>query len=325
VAEFEVTMKSLYAIGVDLGGTNLRVGVIRDDGHVEADAAVPVGTEKSADRIASLIGEHVALMQNQTSLPLTGCGCGIPGIVDSDRGIVFNSPNFPDWQDVPILKLLEKSITLPLLIDNDANMFALAELLFGAGKGRHNLIMLTLGSGIGGGIVIDGKVFHGDRGFAGEVGHIVVEPDGVPCGCKSHGCWEQYAAGRAFTHLVHRLPKHEREAVLAEVYGDANQLSPELIASLAGRGNTIAKELWRSYGRYLGIGIASLINVLGITTIVIGGGIARSWDYFIDACRAEIMSRTYHKNVVQLKLLPASLGENTGIVGAASAMFQRRP
>lgn len=319
----EVIMNNQYAIGVDLGGTNLRVGVIREDGHVEAEAAIPVGTEKSADRIAGLIGEHVAVMQQQVAKSMTGCGLGIPGIVDSERGIIFSSPNFREWQDVEMLRLLRKTIELPMVIDNDANMFALAELLYGAGKGHKNLIMLTLGSGIGGGIVIDGKVFHGDRGFAGEVGHIVVEPDGVPCGCQGHGCWEQYAAGCAFTHLVHRLPKHEREAVLAEVYGDANQLSPELIARLAGQGNTIARELWRSYGRYLGIGIASLINVLGITTIVIGGGIARSWDHFIDATRAEIASRTYRKNVQHLKLLPASLGDNTGIVGAASAVFQK--
>ena len=312
-------MNKSYAIGVDLGATNLRVGVVGSDGKIEAQAAVPIGSDKSAGRIAALIGEHVWVMQEQVSLPVAGCGCGIPGIVDQERGIVYSSPNFPQWKDVEILKLLKKDIQIPVIIDNDANMFALAELLYGAGKGRKNLILLTLGSGIGGGIVIDGKIFHGDRGFAGEVGHIVVEPDGVPCGCGSMGCLEQYAASRAFVHLVKRLPKKEKDSIQGRVGQDPERLTALFVADIANEGDPAAKELWRFFGRYLGIGIASLINTLGITTIIIGGGIARSWDLFIDATRAEIVSRTYKKNAENLKLLKTSLGEFTGIVGAASA------
>lgn len=312
-------MKSSYAIGVDLGGTNLRVGVVRSDGKVEAQAEIPIGQDKSPKRIVNLIGEHVSVMQKKASFPIVGCGCGIPGIVNSGDGVVYSSPNFPEWKNVEILKLLKKEIGSPVIIDNDANMFALAELLYGAGKGHKNLIMLTLGSGIGGGIVIDGKIFHGDMGFAGEVGHIVVEPDGVPCGCGSIGCWEQYAASKAFIHIIRRLPKKEEDGLLAIVDGDLERLTPEFVADLAQSGNQSARELWKIFGRYVGIGIASIINTLGITTIVMGGGIARSWDLFIDSTRAEIVSRTYKKNTEHLKLLKTSLGEFTGIVGAASA------
>lgn len=317
-----MNMKKDHAIGVDLGGTNLRVGIVANDGHVELSASVPVGPDKSAERVAALIAEQVSFIQVKTKNEIAGCGLGIPGIIDADEGVVYSSPNFPLWNDTPIKKLLTKRIKVPLVIDNDANMFALAELLFGAGRGHKNLIMLTLGSGIGGGIIIDGKVFHGDSGFAGEVGHIVVEPEGVPCGCGSHGCWEQYAASRAFSNLVERIPKGERDGLLALAEGDPAALTPLFMAGLAESGNMTAIDMWRLYGKYLGIGIASLINALGITTIVIGGGIARSQHLFIDAVRAEIANRTYKKNVEHLKLLSASLGEDTAIVGAASAVFR---
>lgn len=303
-------MKTKFAIGIDLGGTNLRVGLVRSDGKIEVQKSVPVGKDKSAKRVAALIGEQVVSMAKQASTEPIGCGCGIPGIVNAQKGIVYSSPNFPAWKNIDFLKLLKEKISLPLIIDNDANMFALAELLYGAGRGHKNLVVLTLGSGIGGGIVIDGKVFHGDRGFAGEVGHIVVEPEGVPCGCGSHGCFEQYAASRAFINMAKKKPI------------DSKQLKPELMAKLARQGDKTAKEMWKIFGSYLGIGIASLINALGITTIVMGGGITKSWDLFIGATRAEISRRTYKKNVEHLKLLKASLSESTGIVGAASAVFQ---
>ena len=315
-------MKTSYAIGVDLGGTNLKIGIVSGEGRVESHASVPVGADKSAEKIAALMGEQVSIVQSKTNNELAGCGCGIPGIINMEDGIVYSSPNFPSWKDTPISRLLSSKIKIPLVIDNDANMFALAELLYGAGRGHKNLITLTLGSGIGGGIIIDGKVFHGDIGFAGEVGHIIVEPDGAPCGCGSHGCWELYAASRSFANLVHRLPKPEKDGLLALVNNDMSQLTPKFMAELAKSGNTTAVDMWRSYGKYLGIGIASLINTLGITTIVIGGGIARASDLFIDATRAEIITRTYKKNAELLKILGASLKEHTAIVGAASAVFR---
>ncbi len=308
-------MKSKFAIGVDLGATNLRVGLVREDGRVEIRRSVPVGKDKSAKKIASLIGENVVSMIKDAPVKPVGCGCGIPGIVNPEKGIVYRSPNYPSWRDVNIAKLLKSKIPIPVIIDNDANMYALAELLHGAAKGRKNLIVLTLGSGIGGGIVIDGKVFHGDRGFAGEVGHIVVEPDGVSCMCGGRGCFEEYAASRAFVNIVKSMRK--RPAL------DPKYLTPEFMAKLAREKNRMAINLWKVFGSYLGIGIANLINTLGITAIVIGGGIAESWDLFIAATRAEIKRRTYKKNVEHLKLLKASLGGSTGIVGAASAVFQR--
>ncbi len=314
-------MSSSLAIGVDVGGTNIRAGLVGSDGAVLKLVTVPV-TNRSAEAVVEAICGHVESLAKHASQPLAGCGCGIPGIVNSEEGIVYSSPNYPDWRDVPILKMLRSKIALPLSIDNDANMFAFAELLFGAGKGRRNMVALTLGSGIGGGIIIDGKLFRGDRGFAGEVGHITVEPDGVACACGNRGCWEQYAASRAFTHFVHRLPLREKEGILALASGDAAALTPEFVAELAGSQNATAKDLWRFFGRYLGIGIASLVNVLGITTIVIGGGIARSWNLFIDAAKAEVEGRTYARNAKHLKLLKASLGDNTSVVGAASIFFE---
>ncbi|MFH0800698.1 MAG: ROK family protein [Pseudomonadota bacterium] len=311
-------MKEGFAIGIDLGGTNLKVGVVDSSGRVAVSRSVPVGQDRSARGIVAQIIEEAARLRREAPGPVIALGCGVPGIVDFEKGIVYSSPNLPEWGDVPVRELLLKGTGLPVALDNDANMYALGECRFGAGRGHRNMVLLTLGTGIGGGIVLNGEVFHGDDGFAGEVGHLVVEPEGISCGCGGRGCWERYAASRGFQVHAERLEKKEREALLAAAGTDLAGLTPELMAKLAGSGNKIAIELWGTLGRYLGIGIATLLNILGVYTFVVGGGIARSMDLFAGSAKREALAHTYPRHEASLSIIRAALGDNAGIVGAAT-------
>lgn len=308
---------SKYAIGIDVGATNLKLGIVGASGDVIAHKLVPLGEKKSPGEIVSLIAGQSKELAGRSPKGPIAAGCGIPGIVDFESGIIIQSPNLPQWRDVPARDEIAKALGLPTIVDNDANIYALGEQRMGAGRGHNNLVLLTLGTGIGGGLILDGDIFHGDVGFAGEVGHIVVERDGVPCGCGGRGCLERYAASHGFATHASRLSKKERERLLAEAGVDIEGLSAQLVARLAGQGNGIAGRLWKEFGLYLGVGIATLINILGVTTFVIGGGIAKSWDLFIGPARDEIARHTYARNCEALTLVPAALGDNAGVIGAA--------
>lgn len=305
------------AIGIDVGGTNVRCGLVDERGAVLARRSAPVGDDRTHRAVIDLTAQLVAQLVAEAKEQPTALGCGVPGIVDSDRGVVIRSPNFPDWEEVAIGAELTRVTGLAAVVDNDANQYALGEQRCGAGRGRSNLILLTLGTGIGGGIVLDGKILHGDCGFAGEVGHMVVEADGVDPGIGWPGDWEHYAASRGFATLAARLPEGPREAFVKRAGCAIDALTPERVAQLADAGNAQAVALWQEFGRYLGVGMASLINIFGVTTFVLGGGIARSWDRFVPAAREAIARHTYQQNVDRLVIEPAALGDDAGIIGSA--------
>ena len=311
-------MKKQLAVGVDLGGTNLRAGLVDAAGRVLARNAVPSGPGATVESVVAQIASHEKDLEGRAEGDVVAVGCGVPGIVDAAQGVVHRSPNLPEWNEAPVGAALARVLGLPFVLDNDANMHALGEWRFGAGKGRRSMVMLTLGSGIGGGLILNGEVFHGDAGFAGEVGHLVTEPDGPPCGCGGRGCWELFAGSRAFRIAAERLPAGERAALLAAAGVAVGDLTPERMAGLAGAGNATAIALWEGYGRALGVGIASLLNILGVETFVIGGGIARSFDLFAAAARREALAHTYAWHADRLLIANAILGDDAGIVGAAS-------
>lgn len=310
-------MSALFAIGIDLGGTNLKGGVVGADGRLHAKRAVALGDDKTPAAVCAQIAALVRELASLTPTPINAVGCGVPGIVDAAAGMVYRSPNLPAWNDVPVRALLAQETGLPILIDNDANMHALGEARCGAGRDLQHMVFLTLGSGIGGGLLLDGVIYRGERGFAGEVGHLVVEPNGAPCGCGGRGCWELYAASRAFATFLPLLSAQERGGLLAATGGNAADLTPALMARLADEGNSVAHEMWARYGRYLGIGIATLLNTLGVMTFVIGGGIARSFDRFAAAARTAALEHTYPFHAPHLSIRRATLGEEAGMVGAA--------
>ncbi|MBI3541288.1 MAG: ROK family protein, partial [Deltaproteobacteria bacterium] len=309
---------SQYAISVDLGGTNLRVAAVSQDGTIEEreryDSDARLGSRVVLERVAFGIKEVAGRIEAKKG-QIIGVGLGFPGIVDPQRGMVHQSPHFPDWKDLDLLGFFQKELSWPVVIDNDANMAALGEMTMGAGKGLKNFVMLTFGTGIGGGIVIHEKIFHGDRGFAGELGHICIEAEGPPCPCGSRGCWESYVSAKGILRLVEESQDVEgRDILLARFGGLLEKLTVQRLYEAALDGDIFANVTFKKMGYFLGIGIASLVNTLGIDAFILGGGVAQAWDFFIEPARKELTERTYHETARGVTLQKAALGENAALV-----------
>lgn len=289
------------AVGIDVGGTRLKGGLVREDGKILKRLEQEVADLRDAKKIVGEIAQMVKDLGGAAS-GILGVGVGIPGIVHFEKGTVLESPHFPEWRDFPVRGLLSEALSLPIFIDNDANMAALGELRWGYGKGLRSFIMLTLGTGIGGALVLNEKLWRGEEGFAGEVGHIVVEADGLACPCGGRGCLELYASAQA---LRRQYPARQPDEIYKRALG----------------GDEGAKAFWRRFGTYFGIGIASLVNVLGVYTVVIGGGVSGAWPLFAESCETQIRSRIYRSISQKIKVLPAMLKEDAGILGSAATVF----
>jgi predicted NBD/HSP70 family sugar kinase len=274
--------------------------LVDSKGKVIRQVKQRVGNKRKPADMIALIKRLIRSLKIPAKAKIIGVGCGVPGIVDVRTGTIGRSPHFPQWRNFRFSQRLSRALGLPVVADNDANMNAVGEHRWGAAKGLKNFVMLTLGTGIGGGIYIDGKIYHGDHGYAGEVGHIVIERDGIDCDCGGWGCWEEYAAASFFKMRGWGGKKVEKEAKA---------------------GDQEAKRLLKEYGRNLGIGINSLIHVLGITDFVIGGGLSRAAYLFLSATRSEIKRRAYPQNYARLKLRRSKLVDAAGVLGSAAAAF----
>lgn len=293
-------MTKEYAIGIDLGGTNARVGLVNRTGRIVAQTMQPVGRRRTPAKIIALIEELVDEVMPKRRTEVIGIGCGVPGIVDVRTGTIGRSPHYPQWKGFALCDRLAKALHTRVVVDNDANMSAVGEHRWGAAKGMDDFVILTFGTGIGGGIVIDGELYRGPFGYAGEIGHMVIEREGSRCDCGSRGCWEEYAAASFFK----RRWGGGKDAEEAARVHDRKAIA-----------------LWKEFGRNVGIGISNLIHVLGITNFVIGGGLSRAARLFIPAARAEIMKRQYPQNYKRLNLIPSKLVDAAGILGAAASVF----
>jgi glucokinase len=299
-----------YSIGVDLGGTNLRVAAIDPKGNVLDRVSVPAHYEHGPVPIVAQIVEVVQRVRADSPGVLRGVGIGVPGYIDIDAGVVMGAANLPGFDGFPIRDEVQRHLATPILLENDANAAALGEKWLGAGRDVKNLILLTLGTGIGGGIVIDGKVLHGNHGMAGEFGHMTVIPDGNPCGCGNCGCLEKHASATAIAAMG-RMMHFGREIN-----------SSEDVYDLALEGNDRAIRVFESMGRALGIAIANLVNAFDFPLYLISGGPLPAWDFFAPPMFAEIKKRsfTYVRNGTRVE--KALLGADAGLFGAAYLPFQ---
>lgn len=314
-------MNDEYAIGIDLGSTNFRIGVVSADGVVHERYMEEVGHLRDSEEIVELLSLHVNRLKDVWK-SLKGAGVGIPGIIDKERGILHQSPHYPKWNDVRFSSLFGEAFGMPVTIDNDANMIALGEGWKGAGRGLGNFLMVSLGTGIGGAIVLDGKIMHGDRGFAGEFGHMVIEFDGPVCNCGSRGCLEMYASATGLKYMVEHSNEPHKETLLKTVGNNFEKVTPAILYDLAKDGDIFSSVIWKEFGSCLGAGIASLVNALGIFNVVIGGGISRAWDFFISSLEKEFKKRTYKRTGEIIRLHPAELGDDAGIIGAGRTILQ---
>lgn len=305
---------SEFIIAVDLGGTNLRAASISSDGviHNQNKARTP-RTDQPDDMVRAII-EAVHECGERTTGEggsVRALSVAVPGTIDARTGTVLKIPNVPSLTGFALGEALQAAGGVPVVLENDANAAAMGEVWQGAARGRADVIMLTLGTGVGGGIVRDGELWRGAHGAAGELGHITVEAYGEPCPCGSRGCLEVYASATAMVRLA-------REA---GVGGGATLTSRE-VYERAQRGELEARETFRLMGSYLGVGIASLTNTLDPEIVVIGGGAAAGWDAFIEHVRREVQARAFSTAGKNVEIVQAVCGDDAGILGAAYVAFK---
>lgn len=307
-------------MSADLGGTNLRVAAVDRDGNILFRTKRDTPRTKDAQVILSLITDEAEKCRQavESKGEILGIGTVVPGTVDVQSKVVMQAPNVSALNDFGIGDAIEKKLNLPCFLENDANAAAIGESWCGASKGFQNSICVTLGTGVGGGIIIDGKILRGVDGTAGEIGHICVEPFGVPCGCGSRGCVEQYSSASAVKRLAYELGEKFPDSQLLK----NNNLTALEIYRAGKSGDTLALEVFRQQGFYLGIALAGLINVLNPEIIVIGGGAAAGWDLFLPFMNNEIKSRAYREPAKRAKIVRAELGDDAGILGAARMAFE---
>ncbi len=301
-------------VGVDLGGTNLRVAAVGPGGEVglleRGETSAREGPGPVIDRILAAAGRIRASAEAAGSA-VRGVALGAPGIIEARTGTVVSSPNLPGWSDVPLLARIEEAAGLPVLVENDANAAAFGESWIGAGSGAASVVLVTLGTGVGGGLVMGGELWRGADGMAGEIGHMTVEPGGRPCACGNAGCLEPYASATGISSRY------------GELAGDARAVAASEVHRLARDGEPNARQCFREAGRALGIAFASLVNLLNPELIVVGGGVMPAWDSFIPAADQELRRRAFAAPAERVKIVPAALGDLAGLAGAAGLLWRR--
>ena len=282
-----------FAIGVDLGGTNLRIAAVDDQGtlieKVTLGTKVSLGRDHVIDDMSDAI-QHV-LEKYENSSKLLGIGIGVPGIIDMQTGLLRESPNLPGWANYPVRAEIEQRLKTVVILENDANVAALGEKWLGAAKDFEDMAMLTLGTGVGGGLVLKGSIWHGQNGMAGEFGHSTVEPEGHICGCGNHGCLEQYASATAIVRMAREAIAADPNSSLARASHEDAEFSAKSLYNLAIQGDEGARKIYRRVGSALGIVLSIMVNSLNLPIYVIGGGVSSAWEAFSPSMFEEMRRR----------------------------------
>ena len=306
------------AVGVDVGASNLRLVLVGADGIVRTSHRTRIPSPPEPPRVVAATVEAIRRLRQSAVAhggEIAAVGLGVAGLTDPRTGFIHEAPNL-GWRGVPFGAECRRALDLPLAVENDANAAAFGEWWAGAGRGSSSLVGLTLGTGVGGGIVLDGALWRGCSGMAAELGHLIVEADGDRCPCGARGCLEAYAAGRALERYVAARLERGGEA-FARVRAGGGPLTGSVISAAARAGDPLALEAYARFGRYLGIGLASLINALNPAVIVLGGGLAEAAEFFRDAAEAEVRARAFAPLRESTRILVTTLGDLAGAVGAA--------
>lgn len=312
-----------YGIGVDLGGTNLRIAAVSPTGEILEKIALDTEVKEGRERvIADMCGAIEELCGRMGSGRLAGIGIGVPGIINLGTGMIRQSPNLPGWSDFPVRADIENRLNTQVILENDANAAALGEKWVGAGKDVSGLCMLTLGTGIGGGIILDGHIWHGRDGMAGELGHMTIDPNGQLCGCGNLGCIEAYASATAIAHMAHAAINVGRSPALSRAAEEVGELTAEIVFIMAQQGDRVAREIFDLVGRSLGVSVANLINAFNLPLYVLGGGVARGWEAFRQPLLEEVQKRSVVYRATTPRIEPSALGAEAGLLGAAYLPFQ---
>ncbi|MGB9774373.1 MAG: ROK family protein [Bacteroidota bacterium] len=316
-------MNEELAIGIDLGGTTVKAGIVTARGNILQTKAVSTHAEDGPsvviERIEKLISELLREQRNEVA----GIGIGSPGVVTLDGGMVKYPPNLPGWTEIPLGDILAKKFDMPVAVENDANAAAIAESRFGAGKGEPNFLFIIWGTGVGGGIIMDGKIYRGPSGGAGEIGHMTIDPDGPLCNCGNRGCVEAFVGQRYLSQrAIERIGKaKQQEKILDLVNGKLDKIEPAILSAAAEAGDILAREILIEAGVKLGIAIASALNLLDFRLVIIGGGISAAPEFVYEAIRTSVRDRVLTPLKPEVRIIRASLGNMAGILGAAALIL----
>lgn len=318
---------SKYIIGVDLGGTNIVVGAMPEDGSREiafrsAPTRASEGEESVVERINQMIEDVVAVTSAETGVRrenFLGVGVGAPGPLDRAKGIIITAPNL-GWKMFPLRDRIQSATQLRTTLDNDANCATMGEAWTGAARGARNVIGVTIGTGIGGGIIIDGKLYHGSSDVAGEIGHMTIDSTGRRCGCGNYGCLEAYASGTAIAERAREALAGETEGVLMRMCeGELSRVTAQMVYTAARQGDPVAIDVVRETARFLGAGIGALLNVLNPDVVVLAGGVVNAGEALFAPLKAEVRRRAFAPAVDACRIVPGALGASAGVVGAVAA------
>ena len=306
-------------IAIDCGATNLKAAVVNHQGVLlhrqwkptEAHLGMPLVVKNLAGLVKEL----------SEGYDIAAVALGIAGVINAHDGIITQAPNFPGCIDFPIREELKQAfypLNIPILVENDANAYALGEMWLGAGREINSFICLTIGTGLGGGIILNRELWRGEDGTAAEIGHMVIYPDGERCLCGNQGCLEAYVSAVALSRIAREAFEQRIETRLWELVGSKpEKVTPELLYQTALQGDPFSRQIWTELGRVLGIGLSNLINIFNPEAIILGGGIAQAWSLFMPEAKKEVETRALRLPTQRVKLLQATLGDEAAILGAA--------
>lgn len=314
-----------YIIGIDLGGTKIATAVADSKGNILKQINIPTLADKGADIVIDRVISSVDKILEESGINIkdvASLGIGVPGHVDAQKGIITKAPNLPGFENIEIRKKLKKHFPIEIIIDNDANAATIGEFKLGAGKNKQNMLFITVSTGIGGGLVIGGNIYHGSSNNAGEIGHMILDPKGPKCNCGNRGCLEAFASGpamakRAIKKLSNESKIREEASILVNmVDGDVEKITSKEISIAASEGDKFSMEIIKENAEYIGIGLVNIINVIDPEVIVLGGGVSMIGKPLFKAIKKTMENySSINKNNLP-DVIPAELGYDAGIIGA---------
>lgn len=318
---------SKVTIGVDLGGTNVKAAAVTQDGRILGKDSRPTFAEKGLDAVMDTMVESIDQALRAARLGrdnLLAVGVGAPGPMNWQTGVVFAPPNLPGWKNVPLAELMHERIGVPTFVDNDANVACYGEFWSGAGRGVESLVLLTLGTGVGGGIVVLGQLLRGPDGTAAEIGHLCVMRDGRQCNCGAKGCLETYASVTGMVRTaVEGIQSGRKTALMAMCNSDLDRLTGKMVSDAVQQGDEFASWVMHETGVWLGIGIGSLINLLNPEKVVLAGGMIAAGEALFKPIRETARAQAFEVPAKRAEIVPAGLGADAGVIGAAGCALER--
>lgn len=318
-----------YAVGIDVGATTIKLGLIDNNWQIIERRIIQLERYDTPEKFFHSINQDINSMLSLRGIAhddLTSIGIGLPGCVDSVNGMVRDLTNIRGWGEVNVTQNMSKITGIPSYIDNDVNLMTVGEWMHGAGKGCRDMFCCTLGTGVGGGLVIDGKLYRGATLCAGEIGHIRLFIDGEQCNCGNKGCLERYVGNAGIVRRTIELLKQNSlngNILLNMISNDYNRLTPKLIFKAAKNGDEVSAFIWKETGYYIGVAFTSLVNILNPEKIIVGGGVAQAGDILFESIIDTVVRYAMPVATKKLKIVPAQLGEDAGVVGAATYSLMR--